>query len=304
MSKLFAGFLRVALCIALIIPVFIGSALGGQTVAKAVGAPWLSPVFHGVTWIAGVLLVVWVLRTKIDRAPWRDLGLPLPQLGRLGLGAVLGVLAILLAAAIEHQLGWLQIARVDLADHRGVPKLGWIALCLIPSLGVGLAEELSFRGYVFRTLGERMPAWVAALLMGVIFGTLHFTLSGFGPAFVVSVLVISTSYVFLRFATGSLWFPIGFHGAWDWTQTYLVGIGNVGSAGYDPALVQVRQSGPALWVGSGQTIESGGLFLVMEVAILAVALVWMVRARRSPDWRRPLAPAGGAPTPSDARASA
>ena len=91
----------------------------------------------------------------------------------------------MIAAGIEYQLGWLHIAGIDLSPHRGVSKPLWIVLTLVPSLAVGVAEELAFRGYVFATLGERMPVWAAGLLMSVIFGLLHFTVPGFSGVFVV-----------------------------------------------------------------------------------------------------------------------
>ena len=258
--------------------------------AHALGMPWLSPVLHGVLWIAGVLLVTWLVRVKLNRRPWSGLGVPRPQLGRLALGAACGVAVILAIAAIEWGLGWVQFSAVDQTDVHETPRLVWMALTLLPSLGVGIAEELGFRGYVFQTLAERSRVWIAALVMGVIFGALHFTLSGFSWSFVVSVLLISTTYVVLRFATGSLWYPIGAHGAWDWAQTYFIGLSSFGTP-HDPALIHVRQSGPALWVGDGQAIEGGLLFLL---AIAGLLVLTLLLSRRVP-WTKRLATTGLTP---------
>jgi hypothetical protein len=280
------------LFIALIAPVFVGSALGGKFLADLLHAPLLSPVIHAEVWIGGVLLVTWFVRVKLNRAPWSGMALPRPQLGRLALGAFAGASAILAAFAIEAAAGWAQVVHIDLADHRGAPKAAWIVLALLPSLAVGLAEELSFRGYIFQTLGERTPVWIAALLTGIIFGVLHFSLSGFGVSFVLSVIVISTMFIALRFATGSLWFPIGFHGAWDWTQTYLVGLSTAGAPGYNPALVQVRVSGPALWIGNGFAIEGGLLFILLSSLVLAIALIYAARHGNAPTWNARLSRLG------------
>ena len=57
--------------------------------------------------------------------------------------------------------------------------------------GVGFAEELAFRGYLFQTLRERMPAWAAAGLSAVIFVAYHLTLGGFGPGFVATVICLA-----------------------------------------------------------------------------------------------------------------
>jgi hypothetical protein len=37
-----------------------------------------------------------------------------------------------------------------------------------------------------------------------------------------------------------------------------------------------------------QAIESGLLFIIISAVILAAAVAWMIRTRRSPDWTRPL----------------
>ena len=282
------GFVRVAIYIVLVAPVFIFSALGGQWLGR-VAWPGLSPLFHGISWIAGVLFITWLVRVKINKASWSGMALPAPQWLRLLLGAVAGFAVIVVAAGIEYQLGWLHIVGIDTSLHRGLSKTLWIALALTPSLAVGFAEELAFRGYIFQTLGERMPIWAAGLLMSVIFAVLHFSLGGFDAAFVVSVVVISLMFLSMRIATGSLWFAIGFHGAWDWTQTYFVGLATTGTQGYDPALIQIRQTGPAFWVGSQQAIESGLLFILIALGLLALGLIYISVFGKSLPWTKRLA---------------
>jgi hypothetical protein len=127
--------------------------------------------------------------------------------------------------------------------------------------------------------------------MSLVFAVSHFTLGGFNAAFVVSAVIVSLMFLSLRFATGSLWFPIGFHGAWDWTQTYFVGLSTTGTSGYDPALIQIRQSGPPFWVGDQQAIESGLLFMLIALGLLALALLYTSAVNQSPPWTQPLAKA-------------
>jgi membrane protease YdiL (CAAX protease family) len=202
------GLVWVALYVLLIAPVFVLSALGGQWLGRVVW-PGMSPLFHDISWIAGVLLVTWLVRVKVNKASWSGMALPQPQWLRLLLGAVAGFAVILVATGIEYQLGWLHLVGIDTSLHRGLSKTLWMALALIPSLAVGFAEELAFRGYIFQTLGERMPVWAGGLLMSVLFAVLHFSLGGFNAAFVVSVIVMSLMFLGLRIATGSLWFPMG-----------------------------------------------------------------------------------------------
>ncbi|HEY3949002.1 type II CAAX endopeptidase family protein [Phenylobacterium sp.] len=262
---------------------FLGATIGAAVVLHwlAPGAPkWLFPLFHGAAWIAGVVLVTWLVRVKINRAPWAGMALPWPQVSRLVLGFAAGAAFLSLAFALQFQLGWLKVTGIDAFSAAG-PR---IALALAPSLGVGVAEELAFRGYIFQTLGERMPVWAAAGLSAAIFATYHLTLGGFGPGFVATVIGLALAFTILRIATGSLWFPIGFHAAWDWTQTYLIGVGNVGQAGHDPALVKVSQTGPGLWVGQAPAIEGGLFYAIAVLGVLAMALAYAAMRGRAPRW--------------------
>src|SRR5579862_8848985 len=105
--------------IVLITPVFIFSALGGQWLGRVLW-PGASPIFHGITWIAGVFLITWLVRVRVNRRAWPPLGLPRPQLARLVLGGFAGLSLILLISLVEYKLGWLHVARVDTSLHRGV----------------------------------------------------------------------------------------------------------------------------------------------------------------------------------------
>jgi hypothetical protein len=271
-----------ALCLGVAVAAhFAGQAVGDLT------SRWVYPLFKGGFAIAGITFAVWLVRVKLNKAPWKSLALPSPKVTHLLLGGVCSALAILFLCAIQYRLGWLHVATVSMDVHKGVPKTALILLALVPSLGTGLNEELCFRGYIFRTLGERAPVWVAALSTGVIFAFIHFSLSGFGVQFIISVIIMSTAFLAMRFASGSLWFPIGFHALWDWTQTYLVGLSFSGQ-GYDPSLVHVIQSGPAVWVGGGDTIESGLLYRSAIVLITIVALLYARQVRKTVPWTRRL----------------
>jgi len=100
--------------------------------------------------------------------------------------------------------------------------------------------------------------------------------------------------------TGSLWFPIGFHGAWDWTQTYFVGLATARTQGYDPALIQIRQTGPIFWVGYQQAIESGLLFILIALGLLVLALVYVSVIGKSPPWTKRPAEETSHPRPTSA----
>jgi membrane protease YdiL (CAAX protease family) len=229
---------------------------------------------HGIymTWqavagISGILLLTWVARVKVEHKPWSGMALPRLQLAKLLLGCAAGLVGILILALIEGACGWVRVAEVQTV---------WTALPLglVISIGVGVTEELTVRGYILQTLGEALPLWLAALLSSIVFAVLHFMLAGFNGLFVASDILMALSFIALRFATGSLWFPIGFHAMWDWAQVFFIGLANSAlPAGHDPALIRVQQSGPVLWVGGAETPEGGLLVLAMAIVSLAALCI-------------------------------
>lgn len=276
----------ILLFVALFLGVAISTSISGKAVSKA-DLGWLSPFVRGVVQIGGALLLTWFLRIKLNKRSWRGMALPRPQLGLLLSGALCGTAAILAVAGVEYLSGWLHVTQISSVPHWGLPRVAVILLLLIPALGTGLSEELAFRGYIFQTLGERGPVWVAALVMGVMFALVHFSVSGFGFSFILSTVIGSVMFLAMRFATGSLWFPIGFHALWDWTQSYLVGLSSAGGKN-DPSLIQISQSGPSMWVGGGDALEFGFLYTGVAILALIIALAYGKYMGRTVPWTRKL----------------
>ena len=275
---------------------FLGVAITTSVSGKAISGTalgWLSPFVRGVIQIGGVVLLTWVMRVKLNKQTWTGMALPRPQIGLLLFGCVCGAAAILTVAVTEYLLGWLHVTQINTDPHWGLPRLAVILLLLIPALGTGLSEELAFRGYIFQTLGERGPVWAAALVMGIMFALLHFSAGGFGISFIVSTVIGSVMFLAMRFATGSLWFPIGFHAMWDWTQTFLVGLSSTGSKN-DPALIQISQSGPSAWVGGGDALEFGLLYTLVAGLALILAVIYGRYAGRMVPWMQRLTTDGQA----------
>jgi membrane protease YdiL (CAAX protease family) len=254
--------------------------LGGQATAHFTSG-WVSPVVRGVLAIGGLLGITWLVRIKLNKKPWSGMALPRPQMARLLLGGFCGACVIWAVFGIEYLAGWLHLSRISTQAHGGVPKLALILIQLIPSLGVGFSEELAFRGYVFQTLGERSPVWVATIITGVLFVFVHFSVPGFGINFVLSAILVSAMFVVMRLVTGSLWFPIGFHAMYDWAQTYPLGVSAPGQ--YNPALIQLSESGPEFWVGGAQA-ESGLLDVLAVIVTVTLVLAYGRYIGRNPRW--------------------
>lgn len=75
-----------------------------------------------------------------------------------------------------------------------IPLLGGEALVagvtvLIMVLVAPLIEEILFRGFVFKTMSERWPAWIAFVVSATIFAGLHFEFASFMPLFILGMVM-------------------------------------------------------------------------------------------------------------------
>ncbi len=69
-----------------------------------------------------------------------------------------------------------------------------------------IVEEIVFRGYIFGSLRPRMPWWLAAIIVSVLFGLIHGQLNVGIDTFLLSMVVC-----YLREKTGAIWSGIAVH---------------------------------------------------------------------------------------------
>ena len=196
-------------------------------------------------------------------------------------GAGIAVGAGLLAATIGviAALGYYQVT--------GSNPVSAVVPTFAMAVAAGYAEEVLFRGVLFRIIEESMGTWIALALTALLFGFAHMMnpnatlFTSFAIAMEAGVL-LGAAYVLTR----RLWLAVGIHFAWNFTQAGIFG-GRTSGFTMD-GLLESELSGP--------TLLSGGEFGV-EASIFALALgvgtgVWfLVRAGRkghfiAPFWRR------------------
>ena len=126
---------------------------------------------------------------------------------------------------------------------------------------------------------ESSGFWQAAWVTSTLFGFIHtfnngenwigiFAAAGIGFVFCVSI-----------WATGSAWWAIGCHAAWDWGETYFYGAadsGNVATGHY----LSTSPAGNALW--SGGADGPGGSLLVLGAILLLLAALIVLYGRSKP----------------------
>jgi len=119
--------------------------------------------------------------------------------------------------------------------------------------------------------------WQAAWVTSTFFGFGHTGNNGenwigiFAAAFIGFVFCVSV------WVTGSAWWAIGCHAAWDWGETYFYGTADSGMVAKGHYL-STSLSGPPFWSGGADGPE--GSILVLPVCLLLLALLLVVYSRR------------------------
>lgn len=204
----------------------------------------------------------------VERRPAAAYGLGGPRpIFYFGHGLLVGFGLMAAETGILLATGALQLEGVALAGS-AVWRLGleWAGAMLL----VALLEELLLRGYLLWTLGRSLGFGGAALLTSALFGLGHIGNAGESPIGLLSAGLIGVVFCYSIWKTGSVWWAVGFHAAWNWAQTYVFGVGNSGFAA-NSSLLATHPTGPA-WLSGGATGPEGSIWIlaVMVAATLVI----------------------------------
>jgi uncharacterized protein len=225
------------------------------------------------------LLVATALMTLIEKRRYADYYLPLNQfLGkRFWQGVPYGFAMLSLALGLIAALHGFSLGNVALS---GGDALKFGALYALAFLMVGLTEELSFRGYMQSTLGPGIGFWPAAIVLSILFGAIHLSNLGeawFGAAMAGSFGVLA-SFALQR--TGNIWFPIGMHAAWDWSETFFYSVPDSGflAKGH---LFNSTFHGPT-WLTGGTVGPEGSVFAFLALIVGGVGIHFIFPKKQIP----------------------
>jgi membrane protease YdiL (CAAX protease family) len=193
--------------------------------------------------------------------PWRK------RFGKLfWMGAAWGFGAVTLLVLAMHGAGVLDIGKLSL---HGARIFRFAAFWGLYFLIVGFAEEFYLRGYTQFTLTEGIGFWPAALALSIAFAMLHRENPGETMAGLMGAGVIGLFFCLTLRRTGTLWFAIGFHAAWDWGESYFYSVPDSGTVA-PGHLLKISLHGPA-WLTGGSAGPEGSTLLFILVALLWVA---------------------------------
>jgi hypothetical protein len=148
-------------------------------------------------------------------------------------------------------------------------------------LGTGFFEESLLRGYVQYTMTRGVGFWWGALIFSFLFGFIHKGNPGETPVGLFSAGAVGLVFCISLWYTGSLWWAVGFHAAWDWGESYFFGTSDSGLVARGHLLGE-HPIGNILWSG-GVTGPEGSLLAIFLLVLTALLMVlWWGRRAPSP----------------------
>lgn len=145
---------------------------------------------------------------------------------------------------------------------------------------VALTEETLFRGYLFFRLTDQRGPRFAAIVMSLAFGIAHLGNHGENILGILQVLAFGLVMCLAVWCTGSLWWTVGFHAAWDWSESFLFGAADSGNR-MEGHLLTAQAAGPA-WLSGGSAGPEGSLLVLPLLALLAIWVMFCVPGKLRP----------------------
>jgi hypothetical protein len=219
----------------------------------------------------------WIM-SRLEGHSVNSYGLPVQSaFGKLfWQGCVFGLIEVslligLIAAFGDYSFGSLAIHGGELARW----ALFWAAFFVV----VGFFEEFLFRGYTLHTLAEGIGFWPAAVILSATFAAIHLKNSGEDWVGAVGVLLVGLFWSLTLRRTGSLWFALGMHAAFDFGETFLFSVPDSGML-FPGHLSNATLHGPS-WITGGTPGPEASIFdfLIILVFFVVVHFLYPVNPR-------------------------
>jgi membrane protease YdiL (CAAX protease family) len=242
--------------------------VGNLGTAAVKDTPWLAVVAGLLTAVVGVLVYGWVVRRTEHRA--------VVEVSLKGAGAGIGwgtLLGIALFGAVIASIAFFGSYTIN---GLGTPSSA-VALLGIMA-GAAAAEELVFRGVLFRNIERWTGTWIALALTGSLFGLIHLANANATPLGAIAIAIeaggmLTAAYV----ATRKLWVPIGLHFGWNVAASAIFST-EVSGSNTAQGLLDATMSGPALVTG-GEFGPEASVFSVVLGVLATGVFMWLAYRR-------------------------
>ncbi|PYJ70174.1 MAG: hypothetical protein DME76_06455 [Verrucomicrobia bacterium] len=152
-------------------------------------------------------------------------------------------------------------------------------LWLVAMLFVGIMEEYLFRGYALQSLWRGAGFWPAALITTALFAGDHLEKPHENAIDIGMIFALGVALCISVRVTGSLWWAVGWHAAFDYGQLFIIGTRNGGRVP-DGRLFNVTFPGPA-WINGGELGTEASYFMIPAVVGTFIYVVCFLPRRSS-----------------------
>jgi len=247
---------------------------------KLAQIPSRSPLgaLAGLIVAAGVMGIYCALVKYIERRAVTELA-PEGMAKHLSRGILVG--AILFCAsmlAMKFLGGWY---------YTVMAPLSILIYPCVAALVAAVQEEILVRGLLFRLLEERLGSWIALGVSALIFGLLHAFNHGATAVSTAAIaleagILLAAAYMYTR----SLWFLIGLHFGWNFTEGGIFSTSV--SGGRAGGMIGVQFAGSDVLTGGAFGPEASLPAVLVCLAAGIVFIILTVRAGRivRPFWKQ------------------
>ena len=221
------------------------------------------------------VLLVTGLAAFFERRKIDGYGLPVRQAFRLDFwnGMLAGFLVVVFVGGAMLATGGMQLHGLAIS---GTGVLYYTLLWLGAMVLVGLNEEYLFRGYPLQSLWRGAGFWPAAIITTAIFAGLHLSKPHENAMDIGMIFIGGLALCLSVRRTGTLWWAVGWHTAFDYGQFFIIGTRNGGQTPVGH-LFNVSFPGPD-WITGGQLGTEASVFMVPAVIATFVYAGWFLRA--------------------------
>lgn len=207
------------------------------------------------------------IASRYEKLPIGSYGLPRQRafgklfwIGVLWGFAAITVLLLAMKAFDAFDLGTLAI------HHLRIFKFAvfWAVLFLL----VGFFEEFVTRGYTQFTLTQGIGFWPSAVVLSIVFGMIHLTNAGEEWVGALAAAAMGFFFCLTLRRTGTLWFAVGMHAAWDWGETFFYSVPDSGIVA--PGHLLKSSFHGARWLTGGSVGPEGSVLVFALIGILFV----------------------------------
>jgi len=275
------GRLRAGWRVALFVVVFILSLLVVSLLVSFTSqVPGL--VLQLVIILVATCLATWLMVRWQESAPFMSVGLAWKPgaAAELTSGMGVGVGAVWAVTAIELAIGAIRFENRRVGEGSSTFDVALTATLTLAGVFVigAVMEEVLFRGYVFQRIAEGSNGVVAVLLTSLVFGWVHSSNPYATDLSMFNTTLAGALFGIAVLRTGALWWPIGFHFAWNWM---LAVVGHPVS-GLDVAQLpwEIVSASEPVWVHGGSYGPEGGLVASGILTACSAGVLRLLRTRK------------------------